>query len=149
YEKALGPKHTWTLATVHCLGSLYQNQDKLAEAEAMYTRALQGCEEALGSEVLPSYLPALSTMFAFGDLLSQTGRKDLAKVMYSRALAGYTTIQGPSSKWCKQLEDRLQTLSIASPELEESQDELTEPGAAKSRSLKRKLRSWGRRLNIG
>ena len=34
----------------HNLGHLYQGQDKLAEAEQMYQRALQGYEKALGAE---------------------------------------------------------------------------------------------------
>ena len=98
------------------LGMLYADQGKLAEAEAMYTRALQGYEHALGPELLRSYIPALNTMFAFGDLCSRTGRKDKAKGMYTRALSGYTTVQGPSSKSCRQLEDRLQALQVASAE---------------------------------
>ena len=40
YEEALGPKHTSTLDTVDNLGILYKTQGKLAEAEAMYIRAL-------------------------------------------------------------------------------------------------------------
>ena len=138
YKEALGPKHTSTLATVNNLGLLYADQGKLAEAEAMYSRTLQGYEEALGPQLMSSYLPALNTMFAFGNLFSLTGRKDLAKVMYSRALAGYTTVQGPSSKWCRQLQDRLQTLQVASIEPKAGQDEFTEIGAPKSRSHKRK-----------
>jgi tetratricopeptide (TPR) repeat protein len=72
-EEALGPKHTLTLLTVNNLGAFYADQGKLAEAEAMYTRALQGYKHTLGPELLPSYLPALSTMFAFDDLFSRTG----------------------------------------------------------------------------
>jgi Tfp pilus assembly protein PilF len=41
-EKALGADHTSTLQTVNNLGYLYSNQGKLAEAEKMYQRALQG-----------------------------------------------------------------------------------------------------------
>ncbi|MCJ1386317.1 hypothetical protein MMC17_009443 [Xylographa soralifera] len=149
YEEALGPKHTSTLSTVNNLGNLYKDQGKLAEAEAMYTRALQGYEHALGPELLRSYLPALNTMFAFGDLCSRTGRKDKAKGMYTRALSGYTTVQGPSSKLCRQLEDRLQALQVASAEIKIGQDEFTEPRAVKSRSFKRKLHKLERRLNIG
>ncbi|KUJ06292.1 uncharacterized protein LY89DRAFT_692545 [Mollisia scopiformis] len=106
----------------------------------MFNRALQGYEHALGPKLLPSYLLALDTKFAFGDLFSQTGRKDLANVMYSRALAGYITVQGPSSKRCKQLKDRLQALQIAFAESKVGQDEFTEPRAAKSRPFKQKLR---------
>jgi hypothetical protein len=108
----------------------------------MYDRALQGYEDALGLQLVPSYLPALHNICVFGDLLLQTGRKDTAKVMYDRALSGYTIVQGPSSKRCEQLKDRLQALQITSAKLEMGQDESTEPGSVKSKSAKRKLRSW-------
>ena len=120
-EEALGPKHISTLDTVNNLGLLYANQGRLAEAEAMYDRALQGYKDALRPELLLSYLPALNTMFSFGDLYERTGREDMAKIMYNRALAGYTVVQGPSSKWCKELEDRLQALQIASVKPNEDQ----------------------------
>ena len=148
-EEALGAKHTSTLDTVNNLGALYADQGKLAEAERMYVRALQGYEEALGSNLVSTYIPALNTMFAFGDLFSQTGRKDMAKAMYTRALSGYTTVKGPSSKWCRQLEDRLQALQLASVESKARQDEVREIGAQKSRFLKQTFRKLGRRLNMG
>jgi tetratricopeptide (TPR) repeat protein len=115
-EEALGPDHTSTLDTVNNLGALYADQGKLAEAEKMYIRALQGYEKALGIELMSSYLPALHTMFAFGDLYSRTDRKDMAKEMYSRASCGYAAVQGPSSKWCLEIEGRLQKLHFASTE---------------------------------
>ncbi|KAF7502264.1 hypothetical protein GJ744_006286 [Endocarpon pusillum] len=89
---ALGPKHTSTLFIVNNLGNFYANQGKLAEAEAMYSRVLQGYKMAIGPELLYSYIPALNTMFAFGDLFSRTDHKDMAKVIYIRALSGYTTV---------------------------------------------------------
>jgi tetratricopeptide (TPR) repeat protein len=148
FEDTLGPKHTSTLLTVHNLGMLYADQGKLVEAEVMYDRALQGYEDALSLELASSYSPALNTMLAFGDLFSQTDRKDMAKAMYNRALSGYTTVQGSSSKRCSQLEDRLQALQVTSAQSKVVQDEFTEPGAAKSRPFKEKLRQLGRRLNI-
>jgi tetratricopeptide (TPR) repeat protein len=36
YEKAWGPEHTSTLATVNNLGNLYKSQGKLDKAEQMY-----------------------------------------------------------------------------------------------------------------
>jgi tetratricopeptide (TPR) repeat protein len=42
YEKAGGPDHTSTLATVHNLGNLYRSQGKQDQAENMHQRALQG-----------------------------------------------------------------------------------------------------------
>jgi hypothetical protein len=114
----------------------------------MYIRALQGYEEALSPERLSSYLPALITMFSFGDLFSRTGRKDMAKNMYTRALSGYRIVQGPSSKWCRELEGRLQELQVASVESEARQIQSIEIGQ-KPRSLKQKFRDLGRRLNVG
>ena len=94
----------------------------------MYTRALQGYEEALGPEGPLSYLPALITMFNFGDLSSRTGQKDVAKNMYTRALSGYRIVQGPSSKWCRELEGRLQELRVASVKSEARQIKSIEIG---------------------
>jgi tetratricopeptide (TPR) repeat protein len=138
-EEALGPKHTSTLNTVNNLGSLYADQGKLAEAEAMYNRALQGYEEAITPEFLSSYLPALNTMVAFGDLFSQTGRKDMAKVMYTRALSGYTIVQGPFSKWCIQIEGRLQALQLIPAESETPQHIPVEARMSKEKSRLRRL----------
>jgi tetratricopeptide (TPR) repeat protein len=87
-----GTVTTSTLSTVNNLGLLYADQGKLAEAEAMYNRALQDYEGAIAPEFLSSYLPALNTLFAFGDLFSQTGRKDIAKVTYTRALSKYIIV---------------------------------------------------------
>jgi len=148
YEEALGLEHISTLDVVNNLASLYAAQGKLAEAEVMFTRALQGYEEALGPQLVQSYLPALTTIFWFGDLLSRTDRKDKAKGMYARALSGYTIVQGPSSKYCKQLEYRLQALEVTSTKLKTGPDEFTETEAATSSSFERKLRRVGRRLNI-
>jgi hypothetical protein len=47
-EKALGPDHTSTLATVHNLGNLYYGQGKLVEADQIYHRALSGFQSSLG-----------------------------------------------------------------------------------------------------
>jgi tetratricopeptide (TPR) repeat protein len=49
-EKAWGPEHTSTLATVNNLGLLYADQGRMAEAEEMYERALRGYEKALGKD---------------------------------------------------------------------------------------------------
>jgi tetratricopeptide (TPR) repeat protein len=142
-EKALGPDHTSTLGTVHNLGSLYSDQGKLAKAETMYIRALQGCEKALGSD----HTSTLGTVHSLGILYSNQGKLAEAEAMYNRALSGYTAVQGPSSHWCKQLEHRLQALQVASAESREGQNEFTESGVAKSKSLKQRLRKLGMRLN--
>jgi tetratricopeptide (TPR) repeat protein len=117
YQKMQVDDCATTLSTVSNLGNLYTNQGKLAEAEKMLIRALQGFEDALSVDLVSSYLPALNTMFAFGDLLSQTDQRDMAKAMYNRALSGYRMVQEPSSKWCNAIEGRLQALQLT-PDLE-------------------------------
>jgi len=146
FEKVWGPDHTSTLNTVNNLGLLYTNQGKLVKAEQMYQRALHGYEKALGLELVLSYLPALNTMFVLGDLFSQTDRKDMAKAMYNRALSGFTTVQGPSSNQCRQLQDRLQALQVVSAVVGRS-NKFTEPEVAKSQSFKQKFCKLGRRLS--
>ncbi|KAK5215258.1 hypothetical protein LTR72_011670 [Exophiala xenobiotica] len=144
-EEALGPDHTSTLSTVNNLGNLYKDQGKLAEAEKMYIRALQGYEEALGIELVSSYLPAVNTIFAFDDLYSRTDRKDRAKEMYSRALSGYSAVQGSSSKWCREIEGRLQALQSTSAEAAETP---CAPIETRATGTKSRLRGVFRRLRI-
>ncbi|KAF2728674.1 hypothetical protein EJ04DRAFT_91221 [Polyplosphaeria fusca] len=99
---------------------------------------------------MSSYLPALHTMFAFGDLYAHTGRIDAAKEMYYRALAGYASVQGPASKWCRELENRLQALKVASAEPNNDQIEPKEMEASKpSSSLKRIFRKLRIRSGAG
>jgi tetratricopeptide (TPR) repeat protein len=138
YEEALGAKHTSTLDTVNNLGLLYADQSRLAEAEAMYDRALQGYEEALRPQLLPLYLPALNNLFSYGDLYARTDREDLAREMYSRVLAGYASVQGPASKWCREVKNRLQRLEGASLKLGARQDERADIESPRSGPLKRK-----------
>ncbi|KAL5371635.1 hypothetical protein DPSP01_014120 [Paraphaeosphaeria sporulosa] len=71
----------WAL---HSLGDLYRNQGKLAEAEAMYDRALQGREEALGAR----HTSTLDTVNNLGLLYADQGRLVEAEAMYDRALQG-------------------------------------------------------------
>jgi tetratricopeptide (TPR) repeat protein len=56
------------LDAIHRLGALYANQGKLSKAEHMYERALRGYEEALGSDDMQQYRPALNTLENIGDL---------------------------------------------------------------------------------
>jgi tetratricopeptide (TPR) repeat protein len=78
----------WAL---HKMGNLYADQGKLAEAEAMYSRALQGKEEALG----PKHTSTLDTVNNLGLLYADQGKLAEAEVMYSRALQGYEEALGP------------------------------------------------------
>ncbi|KAF2726723.1 HET-domain-containing protein, partial [Polyplosphaeria fusca] len=69
---------------MHSLGDLYADQGRLAEAEAMYDRALQGKEEALGAK----HTSTLSTVNNLGNLYADQGRLAEAEAMYDRALQG-------------------------------------------------------------
>jgi tetratricopeptide (TPR) repeat protein len=75
---------TLTLDTVNNFGILYWNQGRLAEAEAMYQRALAGFEKALSIE----HTSTLMTVNNLGILYHDQGRLIKAEVMYQRALAG-------------------------------------------------------------
>jgi tetratricopeptide (TPR) repeat protein len=71
--------------TYHRLGLLYAVQGKLAEAEQMYERALQGYEKAFGTE----YTSTLDTVNNLGNLYANQGKLAEAEQMYERALQGY------------------------------------------------------------
>jgi hypothetical protein len=55
----------------HDLGLLYADRGKLAEAEKMYHRALQGYKKALGADSATTYIPALNTIWGFGSLFER------------------------------------------------------------------------------
>ncbi|KAI9685462.1 MAG: hypothetical protein M1822_004593 [Bathelium mastoideum] len=78
----------WAL---HNMGNLFKDQGKLAEAEAMYTRALQGTEEALG----PKHTSTLDTVNNLGLLYADQGKLAEAEAMYTRALRGREEALGP------------------------------------------------------
>ena len=75
----------------HNLGDLYADQGKLAEAEKMYIRALQGKEEALG----PDHTSTLDTVNNLGNLYADQGKLAEAEKMYIRALQGKEEALGP------------------------------------------------------
>ncbi|KAK2022493.1 hypothetical protein LX32DRAFT_677191 [Colletotrichum zoysiae] len=75
----------------HNLGLLYKDHGRLKEAEAMYQRALQGLEKALG----PEHTSTLGTVNNLGLLYSDQGRLKEAGAMYERALQGYEKALGP------------------------------------------------------
>ena len=78
------------------LGLLYNDQGRLDEAEAMYDRALQGYERALG----PEHTSTLRTVNNLGVLYKDQGRLDEAEAMYGRALQGYERALGPERVNC-------------------------------------------------
>ncbi|KAJ0334969.1 hypothetical protein KNSL1_013677, partial [Colletotrichum chrysophilum] len=72
-------------------GNLYKYQGRLKEVEAMYDRALQGYEKALG----PDHTSTLLTVNNLGNLYSDQGRLKEAVAMYERALQGREKALGP------------------------------------------------------
>ncbi|KAF7503766.1 hypothetical protein GJ744_003308 [Endocarpon pusillum] len=85
--KVDGDGMDWIL---HNLGILYSDQGKLAEAEAMYNRALQGKEEALG----PKHLSTLHTVNNLGLLYADQGKLADAEAMCNRGLQGFEEALG-------------------------------------------------------
>jgi tetratricopeptide (TPR) repeat protein len=79
----------WAL---HNLGNLYLDQGKLAEAEKMYKRALQGYEEALGA----NHTSTLNTVNNLGLLYRNQGKLAEAEKMHERALQGKEEALGAS-----------------------------------------------------
>ncbi|KAF7512688.1 hypothetical protein GJ744_000255 [Endocarpon pusillum] len=77
--------------TMHNIGDLYINQARLAEAETMYSRALQDKEEVLG----PKHTSTLDTVNNLGILYKAQGKLAEAETMYNRALQGHEEALGP------------------------------------------------------
>jgi tetratricopeptide (TPR) repeat protein len=79
-----------TSSSMHSLEMLYLDQGKLAKAEKMYQRALQGKEKALGAD----HTLALQTVNNLGLLYRNQGKLAEAEKMYQRALSGYERALG-------------------------------------------------------
>jgi tetratricopeptide (TPR) repeat protein len=77
----------------YSLGYLYNDQGKLAEAEQMYQRALQGYEKALG----PEHTSMLDTVNNLGLLYQKQGKLAEAEQIHQRALQGYEKALGPEN----------------------------------------------------
>ena len=73
------------------LGSFYIDQDKTQEVEAMFQRALEGFEMALG----PGHTWTLDTANNLGLRYAGRGNMQEAEAMYQRALEGKEKAWGP------------------------------------------------------
>jgi tetratricopeptide (TPR) repeat protein len=91
-EKTLGEDHISTLDTVKHLAGLYRSQGRLAEAETMYERALNG--ETNTS--IEDNLSTLHTANILGVLYAKRKRLADSKAMFLRAAEGYAKILGPN-----------------------------------------------------
>ncbi|KAK7209415.1 hypothetical protein V2G26_016593 [Clonostachys chloroleuca] len=70
--------------SVHRLGVLYGDQGKFSEAEAMFNRALEGREKALGRD----HTSTLDTVNNLGLVYKDQGKLSEAEAMFNRALEG-------------------------------------------------------------
>ena len=82
------------MKTVQWLGNVYKKQNKLAEAELFYVRALKSSELMNGMTHIETVRLVNSTAI----LLKRQGRLVDAEVMYKRALDGYEKIGGTDSR---------------------------------------------------
>jgi tetratricopeptide (TPR) repeat protein len=114
------------------LGILYQNQGKLAEAEAMYQRALRGEEKAWGLE----HTSTLDTVSNLGVLYKDQGRLAEAEAMYQRAL------RGREKAWGLEHTSTLDTVNNLG-NLYKDQGKLVKAEAMYERALRGKEKAWG------
>jgi tetratricopeptide (TPR) repeat protein len=74
------------------LGYLYADRGKLGEAEQMYERVLRSYEEALGSDRVQQYRPALNALENMGDGYMLQAAIPKAQAMYVRAISGLSSV---------------------------------------------------------
>ncbi|KAA6408178.1 MAG: Kinesin light chain [Lasallia pustulata] len=121
-----------SLNAVHNLGNLYADQGKMAEAEAMYRRALEGKEKAWG----PEHTSTMDTVNNLGVLYKDQGKMAEAEAMYRRALECREKAWGP--KHTSTL-DTVNNLGI----LYADQGKMAEAEAMYRRALKGYEKAWG------
>ena len=121
------------ISACHCLGKLYSDQDKLAEAEAMYLWALAGKEKAWGRD----HTSTLDTVNNLGILYGKQGKMAEAEVMYLRALAE------KEKAWGRDHTSTLDTVNNLGI-LYRKQGKMAEAEAMYLRALAGKEKAWGR-----
>jgi tetratricopeptide (TPR) repeat protein len=90
-ERALGPNHQSTAASLNNLAELYRDQGRYAEAEPLYQRALAIDEKALG----PDHPGTAVDLNNLALLYYNQGRYGEAEPLYQAALAIYEKALGP------------------------------------------------------
>jgi tetratricopeptide (TPR) repeat protein len=83
---------------LNSLGNFYADQGRLQEAEAMYQRALDGYEKALGPTPVVTYIPSLNTLENLADLYMELGRTKEAWPYYQRVQIGVEAVLGRESQ---------------------------------------------------
>ncbi|OLN92294.1 Kinesin light chain 1 [Colletotrichum chlorophyti] len=120
-----GCVHSWTMHVLNAEG-------RLKEAEAMYDRALQGCEKALG----PDHTSTLATANNLGLLYREQSRFQEAETMLGRALQGKEKALGPDHTSTL---DTVNNLGL----LYKSQGRLKEAEAMYEQALQGYEKTWG------
>ncbi len=120
------------ISACNSLGVLYSEQGKMAEAEALFLRALARFEKALG----PDHKFTLDTVHNLGALYSQQDKMKEAETMYLRALAGKEKAWG--SNHTSTL-DTTNNLGI----LYSDQGKMAEAETMYLRALAGKEKAWG------
>ncbi|KAJ5553617.1 Disease resistance protein [Penicillium frequentans] len=114
------------------LGSLYQNQGRLLEANMLFMRALEGYERKLGLEhpITLQVVDSLATVYAEQGWLVE------AEAMYARALQSQKKAWGPEHILTLNTVNNLGLLYIL-------QGRITEAQTMLERALKGKEKAWG------
>ena len=90
-EKALGPDHPSTAASLNNLALLYRSQGQYEQAEPLYQRALAIREKALG----PDHPSTAASLNNLAELYRSQGQYEQAEPLYQRALAIREKALGP------------------------------------------------------
>jgi tetratricopeptide (TPR) repeat protein len=106
-RKTIGEEYVSTLATPKNLGSLYDNQGRLDEAEKTYEQVLDGYNKLLGPEGILGYEPALDAALLLAIVYGKQGRNKLAIVGCRIVLPGYEKVLGEDHARCQEIRDLL------------------------------------------
>jgi tetratricopeptide (TPR) repeat protein len=124
--------NTVKVRDIYCIAYLNNTVGKLAEAEALYQRALDGYEKARG----PEHQSTLDTANNLGNLYAYQGKLVEAEAMYQRALDGNEKAWGPEHTSTL---DTVNNLGL----LYKDQGKLAEAEAMYQRALDGKEKAWG------
>jgi tetratricopeptide (TPR) repeat protein len=113
------------------LTSMFEDQDRYLEAEAMYERALPASEKAFGPTD-PSTLTIVSNL---GNLYTDQCRPVEAEAMYKRALAGREKVLGPTHTSTLHIVNNLGNLYCKLGRLPESEAMLKRALAGQEKAL--------------
>lgn len=76
------------------MGSLYNDQGRLDDAEKMCKQALEGYRKIQGPEGISTYQPALKAVLILAMIYQKQGRGEEAMARWREALQGYEMVFG-------------------------------------------------------